>query len=210
MYILLIVIHSLFILISHLFGYYIIEGVFLVLMLFFLLYFSPVFFFKNSHTSDSKNLFTLELSPQKSLVIPLLLTYLGIYILAFTFSGSIAQSLHTHLLIFLAIFCVFLGYIISFSDSWKNPVFFDVLNFHLLFSYITLIIIAVYYYFFRETISWIDAIFSLATIVFSAFFFQNDDKKRREVFYAFLVSIFFALAIILLFLYSAMQLYMFM
>jgi len=48
MYILLIILHSLFIFICHLFGFYVIEGVFLILMLFFLLYFSPIFFFKNS------------------------------------------------------------------------------------------------------------------------------------------------------------------
>lgn len=123
MYILLIILHSLFIFICHLFGFYVIEGVFLILMLFFLLYFSPIFFFKNSTGEEwLSNLFSFELSPQKSLIIPLVLTYLGIYILAFTFSGTIAESIHAHLMIFLAIFTIFLGYIFAFS--WKNEIFF--------------------------------------------------------------------------------------
>lgn len=206
MYLLLIVIHSLFIGISHLFGFYIIEGVFLVLMLFFLLYFSPIFFFKKwKETQDIENLFAFELSPQKSLIIPLVLTYLGIYILAFTFSASISQSIQTHLLIFLAIFAIFLGYIFSFS--WKNEVFFHVLGFHLVFSYITLAIIGVYYFFARELISWVTVIFSLVTIGFSYFFFLFDTKYRKEFFMCFLVSVFIVLKILLLFLFPALSLY---
>lgn len=172
----------------------------MVLLLFFLLYFSPIFFFKsakNPENNEIKNLFSFELSPQKSLIIPLVLTYLGIYILAFTFSGSIAESLHTHLLILLAIFCIFLGYMFSFH--WKHPVFFDVLGFHLVFSYITLILIAIYYFFFRDAISWIDAVFTLVTMGFSIFFFENDEKNRREFFYPFLVSLFFAVVTVVLF-----------
>lgn len=197
MYLLLIAVHSLFILVSHFFGYYVIEGVFLVLMLFFLLYFSPVFFFKHSKSNsvDVTELFTLELSPQKSLIIPLVLTYLGIYILAFTFSGTIAQSIHTHILIFLSIFAIILGYIFSFS--WKHSVFFDVLGFHLIFSYITLIIAGFYYFFFRESVNFIDVIFTLVTTGFSVFFFLHDEKIREKLFYPFLISIFFSIAIIL-------------
>lgn len=166
-------------------------------MLFFLLYFSPVFFFKHSKSNsvDVTELFTLELSPQKSLIIPLVLTYLGIYILAFTFSGTIAQSIHTHILIFLSIFAIILGYIFSFS--WKHSVFFDVLGFHLIFSYITLIIAGFYYFFFRESVNFIDVIFTLVTTGFSVFFFLHDEKIREKLFYPFLISIFFSIAIIL-------------
>lgn len=145
------------------------------------------------------------MSPQKSLIIPLVLTYLGIYILAFTFSASISQSIQTHLLIFLAIFAIFLGYIFSFS--WKNEVFFHVLGFHLVFSYITLAIIGVYYFFARELISWVTVIFSLVTIGFSYFFFLFDTKYRKEFFMCFLVSVFIVLKILLLFLFPALSLY---
>ncbi len=210
MYLLLIVVHSLFIGISHLFGFYVIEWVFLVLMLFFLLYFSPIFFFKKpSEKHNTENLFALELSPQKSLIIPLVLTYLGIYILAFTFSGSISQSIQTHLLIFLAIFAIFLWYIFSFT--WKNDVFFHVLGFHLVFSYITLAIIGVYYFFARENISWITVIFSLVTLWFSYFFFNYnwfENKYRKEFFLCFLISIFIVLELLLLFLFPQIALYL--
>lgn len=199
MYILLIIVHSLFILISHFLGYYIIEGVFLVLMLFFLLYFSPVFFFKHSKSNsvDVAELFTLELSPQKSLIIPLVLTYIGIYILAFTFSGTIAQSLHTHVMIFLAIFAILLGYHFTFDS--KNPIFFDILGFHLIFSYITLIVLAIFYFFFRESTNLISIVFVFVTLWFSVFFFQNDEKKRVNFFYPFLLSVFLSFIIVCLF-----------
>jgi hypothetical protein len=108
------------------------------------------------------NLFSFELSPQKSLIVPLVLTYLGIYILAFTFSGTIAESIHAHLMIFLAIFTIFLGYIFAFS--WKNEIFFDILGFHLIFSYITIVIVGIYYFFARETINLFDVIFSAVTM----------------------------------------------
>lgn len=78
-----------------------------MLMIFFLLYFSPIFFFKKENP-DPTTLFALEFSPQKSLIIPLLLTYLGIYVLAFTFSGNISDSIHVHMWILLSIFLGFL------------------------------------------------------------------------------------------------------
>lgn len=206
MYILLILIHSLFILVAHLFGYYVIEGVFLVLMLFFLLYFSPIFFFKHSKSNsvDVSELFTLNLSPQKSLIIPLVLTYVGIYILAFTFSTNIAQSLHTHIMIFLAIFAIILGYIFSFH--WKHSVFFDMMSFHLVFSYITIFVLGIFYYFFPSETHWLGVIFTLVTIGFSIFFFQNDEKYRINIFYPFLLSCIFSIAIILIFFFPNISL----
>ena len=207
MYILLIILHSLFIFICHLFGFYVIEGVFLILMLFFLLYFSPIFFFKNSTGEEwLSNLFSFELSPQKSLIVPLVLTYLGVYILAFTFSGTIAESIHAHLMIFLAIFTIFLGYIFAFS--WKNEIFFDILGFHLIFSYITIVIVGIYYFFARETINLLDMIFSAVTMWFSYFFFRFETKYRKEFFYGFLASIFFSLEILLIFLFREIPFYL--
>lgn len=200
-----ILVHSLFMFIAHLFGYYVIEGVFLVLMLFFLLYFSPIFFFKKEE-SDWKGLFSLNLSPQKSLIVPLVLTYLGIYILAFTFSGTLAQSIHIHMLIFLAIFSIFLGY--TFSFEWKNDVFFDILNFHLLFSYITLLIVGGYYLVFPDSVGIIDVVFVMVALGFSVFFFSYEKKRRVEFFYCFLASIFLGAEIVLFFLFPSIDLYM--
>lgn len=83
------------------------EVVFSVLLLFFLLYFSPIFFFKNIKADKYQDLFTLDISPQNSLVIPIVLTYLAIYVLTFTFSGNIANTIHLHIVIFLVIFIIF-------------------------------------------------------------------------------------------------------
>lgn len=209
MYILLIILHSLFIFIAHLFGFYIIEGVFLLLMLFFLLYFSPIFFFKKQSSDGENNfweLFSFSLSPQKSLIIPLVLTYIGIYILAFTFSWNVAESIHAHLIIFLGIFTIFLGY--TFAFEWKNSVFFDILGFHLLFSYITIIAIGIFYFFSRENLGILDVIFTIVTIGFSVFFFNFETKYRKEFFVNFLISLFLALEIFLIFFFREIVLHM--
>lgn len=203
MYLLLILIHSVFILTAHLFGYYLIEGVFVILLLFFLLYFSPIFFFKKS-TQSVADLFTFEISPQKSLMIPLVLTYVGIYLLAFTFSGGVSQSIHVHLLIFIAIYAILLGYIFAFS--WKNDVFFDITRFHLIFSYITLYSIGIYYYFFRDALTLLDPIFGTVVMGFSYFFFRYEKKIKREAFQFFLLSLFFFLEILLIFFFPSISL----
>lgn len=187
MYILLIVVHAIFLFITHLLGYFLLEWVFLVLLLFFLLYFSPIFFFKKSNTNFSE-LLTFDISPQNSLIIPIILTYLGIYILAFTFSGSIAASIHIHIAILLALYAIGLGYIFGFQ--WKNDIFFDILWFHLLFSYVTIIATSLFYWFFRESIIWIDVVFSLVTLAFSYLYYTYKANPKREFYFGFLVSIF--------------------
>lgn len=205
MYLLLILVHSLFIFISHLFWYFIMEVVFSVLLLFFLLYFSPIFFFKNIKADKYQDLFTLDISPQNSLVIPIVLTYLAIYVLTFTFSGNIANAIHLHIVIFLAIFIIFWWYILAFN--WKKKVFFDILRFHLLFSYITLIFIGMYYFFFREFIIFLDVIFSVVVLFFSYLYFNNNQYQYKEFLYTFLISVFLLWELVLLFFFKEITLY---
>lgn len=137
-------------------------------------------------------------------MIPLILMYFGIYLLAFTFSWGIAESIHTHLVILLGIFVVLLGYVFAFF--WKNDVFFDISRFHLIFSYMTLFIIGVYYFFYRDSMSVLDPVFSLVVLGFSVFFFSYEKKWRREVFHFFLLSLFFVYEILLLFFFPGISL----
>lgn len=196
MYILLIFVHSLFIFITHIFGYFLLEWVFIALLLFFLLYFSPIFFFKDSKQKSGDSLFLMEFSPQKSLIVPLFLTYAGIYVLAFTFSLGLSQAINLHTIIFLGIYWVILGYILAFD--WKNEIFFNILQFHLIFSYITLLIISWYYFFNPNLISIFSIIFAIVTTIFSVLFFIFDNSKRLRLFYSFLFSIISVLIIVIL------------
>lgn len=205
MYILLIGVHAVFILLSHIFGFFLLEGVFIVLLLFFLLYFSPIFFFKNEK-SAVKDLFSFDLSPQKSLIIPLILTYIGIYILTFTFSWGMEKSIHIHVMIFMAIYGVLSGYMVAFY--WKNDVFFDITRFHLLCSYITLVIIGIYFYFFREGISFLEPLFGGVVLIFSYFFFSYERKASKEIFHFFLLSSLFILELTILSVFPGTELFM--
>lgn len=204
MYILLIFVHSLFIFITHIFGYFLLEWVFIALLLFFLLYFSPIFFFKDSKQKSGDSLFLMEFSPQKSLIVPLFLTYAWIYVLAFTFSLGISQAINLHTIIFLWIFGIILGYILVFD--WKTEIFFDILQFHLIFSYITLAIIGWYYFFNADLISIFGIIFSFVTIIFSILFFLFDNSKRLRLFYSFLFSLIPACIVILMGFFSKISL----
>ena len=56
------------------------------------------------------------------------------------------------------------GFIYKDIFSWKNEIFFDILGFHLIFSYITIVIVGIYYFFARETINLLDMIFSAVTM----------------------------------------------
>ncbi len=168
MYFLLILVHLVFIVISHIFGFYLIEGAFFILGIFFLLYFSPVFFFKKQK-NQILEAFSFDFSPKNSLILPLVLMYIGIYLLAFTFTGTIRESISVHIMIFLGIYGVFVGYMLTFY--WKNDVFFDISRFHLLYSYLTLIIIGIYFYFFPTDINLLHIVFSGVVLGYSLFFF---------------------------------------
>lgn len=175
-------------------------------MIFFLLYFSPIFFFKKSHPELS-HLFALEFSPQKSLIIPLILTYIGIYVLAFTFSGTLFESIHIHMSILLVIFLGLLGYILAFN--YRNEVFFDIFGFHLFFSAVTLILVSVVYFFMRPELSLLDFTFSVVTLAFSVFFFLQKKTPRHEFVYSFLISIIAGISIICLFFWPTMPVFLF-
>gem|GEM_PF-1011190 len=80
MYFLLILIHLLFITTTHLLGFYILEGIFILSFFFSLLYFSPFFFVKED------NIFSFpefNFSLKETVNLPVILFYIGIYITIF-------------------------------------------------------------------------------------------------------------------------------
>ncbi len=185
MYFLLILIHLIFVIISHIFGFYLIEGAFIVLWIFFILYFSPVFFFKNQK-NQFLEVFSFDFSPQRSLLLPLVLMYLWIYLLAFTFTGTLKESMTVHIMIFLGIYGILVGYMLTFY--WKSDIFFDISRFHLLYSYITLIIIGIYFSFYPADILFLHIIFMAIVLGYSVFFFGYSRKEKVWIFQLFLVS----------------------
>ncbi len=205
MYFLLILIHLVFIVISHIFGFYLVEGAFFVLGIFFLLYFSPVFFF-TKQKNQILEAFSFDLSPKNSLILPLVLVYIGIYLLAFTFTGTIRESISVHIMIFLGIYGIFVGYMLTFY--WKNDVFFDISRFHLLYSYLTLIVIGVYFYFFPTDINFLHIVFSGVVLGYSLFFFWYSCKENIGFFQLFLVSILSAWFLFARFLFPEMPVWM--
>jgi hypothetical protein len=83
-YALIIAIHAIFIGIAYLLGYTIFSGIFFLLGIFFLFYFSPLLFLdaderaKGRSSLSPKDIFS-KLSPKNSLLLPIVLTYIAIY-----------------------------------------------------------------------------------------------------------------------------------
>lgn len=188
MYLLLIGVHAIFFFIGYLLSSILLEGIFILFLIFFLLYFSPVFFtkWKPVEKTDQKIL-DINISPKKSIIIPLILTYLGIYILAFTVTRDIWQNFNLHLYILLFIFLIFAGYIFTFD--WNTVFFRDAFRFHLICSYITILAQLVYFFIFSGEITAIHIIFSMITLGFSTFFFTYFQDENVNIFLAFVLSL---------------------
>jgi hypothetical protein len=145
MYALIIAIHAIFIGIAHLLWYRVIEGIFFLLGIFFLFYFSPLFFIdddekkwrKDGAPLSPKDILT-RLSPKNSLLLPMILMYIAIYGFFFALLPNNSNILLFHAIIVSAIFLIFIWYSIAFY--WKNDVFFELLRFHTLFTLISTIV----------------------------------------------------------------------
>ena len=187
MYLLLIGVHIIFFCIAYLMGSILMQWAFVLLLVFFLLYFSPLFF---SDTPREKykgiQIPDLGISPQKSILIPLVLTYIGIYVLAFTVTRDLGTNFNLHLYILLLIFLVFGGYMFAFD--WDTSFFRDALRFHLICSYITIFAQLVYFFVFSGDITSIHLLFSVVTVGFSYLFFTYFTDESMSMFLAFVLS----------------------
>lgn len=143
MYALIIAIHAIFITVSHFLWYRIFEWIFFLLCVFFLFYFSPLFFLDDEEKSwkkwrKSPMDILKQLSPKNSLILPVVLLYIAIYGFLFSLFPREGNTLLYHSIIVSAIYIVFIAYGIAFY--WKNDVFFELLRFHTLFTLISSII----------------------------------------------------------------------
>ena len=203
MYLLLIWVHIVFLYIAYLMWSLLMQGAFWLLLVFFLLYFSPLFFSHRESVKSELNIPDLGISPQNSILIPLVLTYLGIYILAFTVTRDVGANFNLHLYILLLIFLIFAWYIAAFD--WNIVFFRDALRFHLICSYITILAQLVYFFIFSGDITIIHLLFSGITIGFSYLFFTYFLEENQVIFLAFLISLIISLDTIVLFIAPGMD-----
>ena len=205
MYLLLIGVHIVFFYIAYLMWSLLMQGAFGLLLVFFLLYFSPLFFSHRESSKSELSIPDLGISLQNSILIPLVLTYLGIYILAFTVTRDLGANFHLHLYILLLIFLIFAWYIVAFD--WDTVFFRDALRFHLICSYITIVAQLVYFFIFSGEITIIHLLFSGITIGFSYLFFTYFRQESPSIFLAFLVSLIISLDTVVLYMIPGMPLW---
>ncbi len=206
MYLLLIGVHTVFFIISYLLSDILMQGAFVLLLIFFLLYFSPIFFSKEDHIEKTWIVIPdINISPQKSIIIPLILTYIGIYVLVFTVTRDIGTNFNLHLYIFILIFLILWGYIFTFN--WNTVFFHDILRFHLVCSYITIFAQFIYFFIFSGDTSFLHLIFSFFTLGFSLFFFVYFKDENINIFLAFILSCMVSINIYIMFIFGDLHIF---
>ena len=130
MYLLLLILHAIFITISHFLGYYILEGIFFLLLLFFLLYFSPIFFSKKDQDFPTFSLSNFSFSIQDSLILPMIFFYTAIFFLLYAVTRDFLQSFELNTFFFIIVYVIFFLYMTAFE--WHNDMFFDISRIHMI------------------------------------------------------------------------------
>ncbi len=185
MYILITLVHLLFIIGSHLLSYYLLEGIFIFLFLFFLLYFSPIFF-----TKEKMNLPNISLesfSPKNSITLPLLFVYGALYIFLFGLLPDVETSFQVSLYTLIFGFILFFGYMLI--TDWKNDIFFDVTRMHLIMSLsVSLLFIVLSFVLHFQITVQIIALLGVS-IIFSLFFFKVSREESPILFQSFILAI---------------------
>ncbi len=184
MYLLLAIIHIVFTVLSHIFGYFILEWVFILLFLYFIIYFSPLFFFKKEKTqSDSLALFP-KISPQNSILLPIGLFYIAIYLLLFALTWSVEESFRLHVYLLLWIYGIIFSYMLWFD--WKNKLFFDTTRIHTILTYLTLLGVFFASFFVPSIFDVHIFILLLISLIFSFIFSESIPEKDAPFFLGFL------------------------
>lgn len=133
MYILLIGIHTIFIICSHLLGLYVLEGIFIILFLYFLLYFSPFFFQRNQTKASALSLFSsISFSPKNSLFLPLSLFSFALFFFLYGISNSLVQTVEYSVYFLIGLSIIIFSYMLVFD--WRVDIFFDITRFHAVLS----------------------------------------------------------------------------
>lgn len=200
MYSIIIAIHAVFVVLSHILGYRFFEALFLLLCIFFLFYFSPLFFLEGEwKTLDSKkNIFEMrkfleKFSPKDSIIIPLTLLYTALYIFVIGLFGTGYSLVVVHSILALWIFLILFGYILSFD--WKNDMFSEIFHYHLILTFFSTIIFGILWFFEYIPIPVFALLLSLIGIIAGIFYltFFKNSPFYTSFFLIFLISTLFLL-----------------
>lgn len=193
MYALIIGIHAIFIGTTHLLWYRVFEGIFILFWLFFLFYFSPLFFLDKEKKNDTFFTFSIEdilaqFSPKNSLFLPITLLYIAIYWFLFSIFWSKETIIFLHTIIIFWIYLLFIGYAMGFY--WKTDIFFEVLRFHTLFNLIGTILFCLYLFFQSIPFESIHILLWVSWVLSATFLLFFTQKENILFIYSYLLSIF--------------------
>ncbi len=194
MYVLIIAIHTAFFTIAHLLWYRIVEGVFLILGIFFLFYFSPLFFLddekeeKKYTFSFSLQTILARLSPKESLLLPVTLLYIALYGFIFSVFWETHGIFPLHAIIILSIYLTFIGY--CFIFYWKHDVFFEIFRFHTFFTLISTILFLVSSIFQTMDYTILHPVVGITGLMTSVFLLSYTKKENIIFLSSFLLALF--------------------
>lgn len=178
---------------SYLLGYTILAGIFILLWIFFLFYFSPLFFIDRDSKKDSSSLnflsfhwFISKFSPQKSIFLPIILLYIALYGFLFSIFWSKENILFLHSLIIIWPYIIGIGYMLTFS--WKEKIFFDIFRFHTLFTLISVLFITLIWFFIPLWPVGLIILLSLFWIGASTFFLSVQTDENPVFIYIYLLG----------------------
>lgn len=192
MYALIIAIHTVFFTITYLLGYTLLAGIFILLWIFFLFYFSPLFFIDHDSEREisswmgSFTWFFQDFSPQKSILLPIILLYMAFYGFLFSIFGSRENILFLHSLIIIGPYILGIGYMLAFS--WKEKVFFDIFRFHTFFTLISVIIITFITFFIPLSPTILLVFISLFWVGAATFFLSVQTHENPVFIYIYLLG----------------------
>ena len=197
MYSIIIAIHVVFIFLSHLLGYRFFEWFFILLCIFFLFFFSPLFFLDSETIPENSgkkyfniSTFFKNLSPKDSILLPLTLLYIALYGFVIWLFGFGESILLIHSILSIGIFLILFWYILSFE--WRNDMFYEVFRFHSIISFFSTILFGILS--FPQNIH--IPIFSLVLGIFSVWggiFLLSSTKEKLPVYTTLFLSSFLSI-----------------
>lgn len=186
MYSIIIAIHAVFILLSHFLGYRFFEGIFLILGIFFLFYFSPLFFVDEGEKKEKWSIEKLDFrsvfekfSPKDSLIIPLSLLYIAIYGFVISAFWSAESFLSIHSILSLGIFLILFWYMMSFE--WKNDMFSEIFQFHTYIAFLSSILFGWLFFFGYQNLSPLFLFLGAASSI--AWLYYLSLSREKNIFY---------------------------
>ena len=175
MYSIIIAIHAVFIFLSHLLGFRFFEWIFLLLCIFFLFYFSPLFFIHSQWIEENSGKKYPEISTifknfslRNSLLIPLTLSYTALYGFIIWLFGFWDSFLLIHSVISIGIFIILFWYILSFE--WNNDMFYEIFQYHSILSFFSTLLFAIISFFQYTQISIFFLLLGILSVLWWVFF----------------------------------------